>query len=408
MKHNTINAVQKEFLKILECFIHEKSCVLSEDFSAFEELYKMAVMHKVASAVYEKIWKDGRVNEQQNTLVSQWKRRAIMEVSLQVQRTNEFLKIYQKLNAAGVRPLIVKGIIRREMYAMPDYCTSADEDLLIREEDFAKCDEILLAEGFRREKFEQKQIPMEVSYFHPQTAVYLEVHRALFAGKIGTFGDLNQDFAQAFENCICENIRGVDVWTLNPALHMWYLICHSLKHFLSGGFGVRQICDMVKMAEYYGEQIDWSWIKKRLEELQLETYWGAIMDIACKYLNYVPGKEVPFMKVDGTEFLLDLFESGIYGSSSIARKQSANMTISAAKRGKKNTAVSLLASLFPGREYMCRKYPYLEKYPWLFPVASIQRIGHYMKTKEKHDSRNSISIGMQRVELLKKYHLIRE
>lgn len=407
MEYNTISTVQKEFLKILECFIHEKSCVLSEDFSAFEELYKIAAMHKLSSAVYEKIRKDEKLHKQQDSFVNQWKRNTIREVSLQMQRTNEFLKIYQKLDIVGVRPLVVKGIIRREMYALSDYCVSADEDLLIRKEDFAKCDEVLLAEGFRRETIEQNRIPVEVAYFHPQTAVYLEVHIALFAGEIGTYGDLNQDFVQAFESCICENIKGVDVYTLNPTLHMWYLICHSLKHFLSGGFGVRQICDIVKMSEYYGKQIEWFLIEERLKELHLTTYWGAIMDIACKYLNFIPGEDVPFTQVDGTDFLLDLFESGIYGSSSIARKQSANMTISAAKRGKKNTIVSLWASVFPGREYMCRKYPYLKKYPWLFPAASIQRVIQYVKTK-KHDSRDSISIGIQRVELLKKYRLIRK
>lgn len=165
---------------------------------------------------------------------------------------------------------------------------------------------------------------------------------------------------------------------------------------------------MVKMAEYYGTRIEWQWIEKRLKALKLEVYWGAIMDIACKYLGFKPRKEIPAMQVDGTDFLLDLFESGIYGSSSLARKQSANMTISAAKRGKKNTVVSLWASLFPGKEYMCKKYPYLQKYPWMLPVACVQRVGYYFKTKEKHGGRESISIGIHRVELLKKYHLIRE
>lgn len=408
MEHNNISAVQKEFLKILECFIHEKSCVLTEDFSAFEELYKISALHKLSAAVYEKVRETAKVSEEQNRLMGQWKQHAIRDVALQMQRTSEFLKVYQLLCEEGVRPLVVKGIIRREMYAMPDYCSSADEDLLIRREDFEICDALLLREGFKRAEVDLEKNPVEVSYLHPQTAVYLEVHMALFKGRIGSFGDLNQDFMQVFENCISEKIQGIDVWTLHPTLHMWYLICHSLKHFLTGGFGVRQICDMVKMAEYYGAKIEWQWIEGRLKELKLEVYWGAIVDIACKYLGFVPGKEIPAVQVDGTDFLLDLFASGVYGSSTLARKQSANITIAAAKRGRKNTVASLWASLFPGKEYMQTKYPYLEKYPWMAPIACVQRVGHYIKTKEKHGGRDSISIGMHRVELLKKYHLIRE
>lgn len=50
---------------------------------------------------------------------------------MQTMRTNEFLELNKKLHAAGVRPLVVKGIICRNLYPQPDYRRFGDEDVLV-------------------------------------------------------------------------------------------------------------------------------------------------------------------------------------------------------------------------------------------------------------------------------------
>lgn len=405
--HFNLTSTQKEFLKILDCFIHDQSCELSEDFSAFQDLYSMAAIHRVTAPVFEVICRDQKLKSEENReLYANWKQCSIREVSRQTQKTFQFLVLYQQLCEVGVRPLVVKGIIRRQMYSKPDYCSSSDEDLLIRKEDFGKCDKLLLAQGFKRQDVDLKNLPMEVSYLHPITSVYLEVHMALFPEQLGVYGDLNRGFTQAFDTAIVEIIQGVSVWTLEPTLHMWYLICHSLKHFLHSGYGLRQVCDMVKMAEYYGEQIRWDEIGRKIKTMKLERYWGGIVDIAQKYFQL---ELKGFKRYDGSALLLDLFDSGIYGSSSLARRQSSNMTLTAAKRGKKSTFASLWRSLFPGKAYLKSKYSYLKEHPWMLPKAWAQRFKGYLRAqKRKAAQQKSIKIGMQRVELLKKYGLISE
>lgn len=410
--HYDLTSTQKEFLKITNCFIHAKSCEVSEDFLAFEELYKLAAIHRVTAAVFDIICQDARACEAMGQeLFARWKMHAIREVSLQAQKTCGFLQLYQQMGEVGLRPLVVKGIIRRQMYDKSDYCSSSDEDLLIRREDFALCDAFLLQRGFKRQEIDPTHLPVEISYLHPTNSIYLEVHLALFPERDESYGDLNRDFSQAFDTCVFEEIEGVQVWTLEPTLHMWYLICHSLKHFLHSGFGVRQICDMVKMAEFYGERIHWETILELIRKRKLERYWGGILDIAVKYLGFEPEEiceDICPVQMDGTNFLLDLFDSGIYGSSSLARRQSSNMTLTAAKKGRKSTLSSLWHSLFPGREYMQKKFAYLKKRPWMLPVAWGQRLKGYVRAQNNGKDHKSIQIGMQRVELLKQYGLLRK
>lgn len=409
-----LTSLQEEFLKILESFMHGKTYHLPEAFTQIEELYQMAGIHKMTAAVYEQIRGEALLQQPEYTnLARSFKGYTMREVMMQMQRADGFLRIYEKMCAQGVRPLVVKGIICRNLYEKSDYRVSGDEDILVRKEDFSVCDAILAAGGFQREELDTEHLPQEIPYINPQNGVYIEMHFDLFAEESGAYGHLNKEFADAYATCIAEDIQGRTVWTLHPTLHLFYLICHSLKHFLHGGFGIRQVCDMVMMAEHYGEQIDWDYIYGRLQELRMEVFWNGLVEIGREYLGFSYEKahypaSLQKMHVNCDHLLLDLLDSGIYGDSTAERKHSSNITLAAAESGKKDTVASMKASLFPGKDYMKRGYPWLERYPWLLPVAWGMRIVGYLKNKRKNSKEepSGVEIGMNRVELLREYDII--
>lgn len=411
---NRLTALQEEFLKILESFMHGKTYHLPEAFTQIEELYQMAGIHKMTAAVYEQIRGEALLQQPEYTnLARSFKGYTMREVMMQMQRADGFLRIYEKMCAQGVRPLVVKGIICRNLYEKSDYRVSGDEDILVRKEDFSVCDAILAAGGFQREELDTEHLPQEIPYINPQNGVYIEMHFDLFAEESGAYGHLNKEFADAYATCIAEDIQGRTVWTLHPTLHLFYLICHSLKHFLHGGFGIRQVCDMVMMAEHYGEQIDWDYIYGRLQELRMEIFWNGLVEIGREYLGFSYERahypaSLQKMHVNCDHLLLDLLDSGIYGDSTAERKHSSNITLAAAESGKKDTVASMKASLFPGKDYMKRGYPWLERYPWLLPVAWGMRIVGYLKNKRKNSKEepSGVEIGMNRVELLREYDII--
>ena len=409
-----LTTIQREFLKILESFMHGTEYHFPEKFAQLQELYQMAGIHNMTAAVYEQIRQEPLIAEPEYAdLARIFKNNTVREVMMQMQRADGFLRVYRKICEQDIHPLVVKGMICRNLYEKSDYRVSGDEDILVRKEDFALCDEILLAEGFRREPVETEHLPQEIPYMNPNNGVYIEMHFALFAEESGAYGHLNREFTDAQNTCISENIQGQEVWTLNPTLHLFYLICHSLKHFLHGGFGIRQVCDMVMMAEHYGEEIDWEYISGRLEALRMEGFWNGLTEIGKRYLGFSYEKahypaSMQKDNVDCQNLLLDLLNSGIFGDSTMERKHSSNITLAAAESGKKDTVASVKASLFPGKDYMKKGYPWLEKYPWLLPVAWGMRILKYLggNKKGKKDEPSGVEIGMSRVELLRKYDII--
>ena len=276
--------------------------------------------------------------------------------------------------------------------------------------------------GFVREEIEDvsgekisiEKLPYEISYINKQNGTYIELHFSLFAEESDAYGHLNSEFEQVHEHKIAEYVNGKEVWTLCPTEHLFYLICHSFKHFLHSGFGIRQVADMIMMAEKYGAQIDWQDINERLIRLNMKKYWDALVCIGVEYLGFDLEKSMyPVSMYDAeTDYnmlLADILDSGVYGASSMERKHSSNMTLTAATKGKSSTVASIRNSLFPDMDYMRRRFPWLQKCGYLLPVAYVIRIVHYVKNRQVVDqakTENSVKIGMNRVEILKRYDII--
>lgn len=398
--------VNKEFLKILDCYIHGDEYRLPEGFSEFHELLVLSAEQKLIPAVYDKI---GCLEEQS------FRQQAMREIFSQVQRTEDFLRVYEKLCDRGLKPVVVKGIVLRNLYMKPDYRVSADEDVLIRKDEFPIWEEVLSQEGFvrRHQILEDKKLPYEISYVNLVTGVHIELHFQLFPERSEAYGHLNQEFLNVFDKITCEVINGRKVWTLLPTEHLYYLICHSLKHFLHSGVGIRQVCDMIVFAEHYGKEIDWSYLEKKMARLRIDEYWNGIVDIGRRYLGFDVEKAcypVHMLEYDTDcqNMLYDMLTGGVYGGNTMERLHSSNVTLAAREKGVKGLGTGIRKSLFPNVEYMKKRYPKLMKYDVFLPIAWIVRITEYaLETgRTKNGLSGSIKIGKKRVELLKQYHLI--
>ncbi|MGM9676909.1 MAG: hypothetical protein ACI3XW_04795, partial [Butyricicoccus sp.] len=117
------------------------------------------------------------------------------------------------------------------------------------------------------------------------------------------------------------------------------------------------------------------------------------------------------IQVDELPMLEDLLDSGVYGSSNRSRLHSSTITlnaVSAQKKGRKS-GNHILKTVFPSARALSGRYRYLEKKPFLLPVAWADRILHYRKETAKSRDNNaaeSIRIGNQRIELMKLYGVI--
>ena len=410
-----MEALHRHFLYIL------KSALLGNQISELDpltdkdwkELSALAVQHKVLPMVYDAVC--GLPQLQGTPFLDVLKKTIRQQVVLQAQKNHGFLTLYRALQEAGVTPLVIKGIICRNLYPKPDYRISADEDLLILPDQFPICHQILTRQGMQTTATpEQLENDYEIPYRGTTRPLYIELHRSLFSPEAEAYGHWNGFFADVFDRMATEQIDGVAVGTLAPTDHLFYLIAHALKHFLHSGFGIRQICDIIMYANHHGSTVDWGRLLEQCNLIHAERFAAAIFEIGRAYLVFDPDNACyPHawrkIQVSAEPLLEDILSGGIYGSATKSRQHSSNITLNAvaAEQGNRKAGNPLLVSLFPPKSDMCGRYPWLKKDPWLLPLAWADRILRYRRETGSGDTAEPLKIGNTRIELLREYGIIR-
>ena len=368
-------------------------------------IFTLANQQKLLPILFEAARKTPAAGENA-PLFAAIKQQVIGQVLNQTVRSAEFADLYRSLRAAGLHPVVVKGQLCSRLYPLRDQRISADDDLFIPESEFFACHEALLANGLTTDT-PADELPTtdEVSYTKKDSPLYIELHRHLFDSAQDAHDELNHFFV---------DIAPVEVdgfLTMPPHEHLLYLILHAYKHFVYSGIGLRQFCDIGLWAQAYHDQIDWQRLHDQCASVHAATFAAAAFRIARTYLDI--DFDLPGLwdgDVDVEPLLHDTLCGGVYGSNSYTRLHSSTVTLNAVKASRTGGKSSVLRTVFPKREYLERRYPYLKKRPYLLPVAWVQRIVHYAGEQSGADNSasGSIKLGKERIELMKRYGIIDE
>ena len=403
-----------EFLSLLKSSLkNEKYDGEKIDFEDLVYIYKMSEIHHVVPMIYNAAYNEDFFKECDANFQAMFKSSAFRYIFSQIQRTNHFLEVYKKLSEKNIKILVFKGIIFRNMYNNPDDRISSDEDILIKKEDYEKVKEFFLSEGF---EFIDKG--EECAYFSKSTGLCIEVSTSLFSHESKAYGHLNKLFEDVFEKSIKINIDKIDILTLSHEQHLIYIVFHNMKHFLTGGFGIRQVADFSKYIETYGEYINWEKFWSDLKDLNYDTFALNLIEISLKYLGFnddkitYPDNITSFDELKNSQkyyinsesLINDILDAGVFGASTMDRKHTALMTLDAVEDKKKSNR---LKAVFPNVNYLKDNYTYLQKYPILLPVAWGQRILSNLKKNKTSSYINTMELGKQRIELLKEYKIIK-
>lgn len=350
-------------------------------------------------------------------ILHRYKDMALKEAVHQIVQTNEFLTLILHMQEQGLDPIVIKGIICRELYPKPMLRLSVDEDLLIERTDAKKYHEFLLSEGLYADE-PQTDLTKAYgwSYHKDNSPLYLELQVDLFEPASDAYGDFNKLLENASNRAETVQMEDVTLRTLHPTDHLLFLLCHALKHFMHSGLGIRPACDICLFVQNYHDRIDWDRIAASCQEIHMTGFASGIFQICQKYLGLdktMIGEQLAekVKLIDETDLLEDSLDAGLFGTASMNRMHSSTMTLQAVANSKtgKTTSEGLMRSVFPLLETMKKRYPYVKKLPWLLPVAWGHRFFRYIiheVSGQKSKPMESIKIGKNRVELLKEYGII--
>ena len=367
-------------------------------------IFTLANQQKLLPIVFEAVRKMPAA-EENVALFAVTKQQVIGQMLNQTVRSAEFSDLYHKLRSAGLHPIVVKGQLCSRLYPLKDHRISADDDLYIPDAEFMACHEQLLANGLTTDTpVDELATADEVSYTKDGSPLYIELHRHLFDSAEDSHDELNHFFADL-------NPVEIDGFlAMPPHEHLLYLLLHAYKHFVRSGIGLRQFCDIGLWARAYHGEIDWQRLHEQCESVHAATFAAAAFRIARDYLGIDFDLPAPWDgSIDVEPLLHDSLCGGVYGSNDLTRLHSSTVTLNAVKASRTGEKSSVLSTVFPNREYLERRYPYLKKRPYLLPVAWVQRIAHYASEKQSgtdNSASGSIKLGKERIELMKRYGIM--
>lgn len=337
-------------------------------------------------------------------------------VASQVKRTNAFLKLYKAFTDEGIYPLVLKGLVCRELYRkLRDHRPSGDEDILISLSEYWRAKDVLIANGYiaqiESETEAQLEQLQEVSFIHPKERLHIELHLNPMGRENFVRSRMSDYFKNVFKDYREVEIQGVRVRTMNHQHHLLFLILHAFRHFTGGGFGIRQMLDVLLYQERYGMEIDMKQLQETLQSFRADIFWSDLIHIGNLYFGF----KLPILHSSNCpeELLEDMIRCGAFGNKTQAERTAKITTMIATEYRMKNASgnvmIMLWELLFPSRAYLVDCYPYLEEKPWLLPIEWLKRWGRFIKHNRKNNGNlaiESMKISKRRMQLLKKYDLI--
>ena len=398
----TLTTTEIQFLHIAKAAV--SGGTLSTEGVNWPAIFTLANQQKLLPILFEAVRK-APAAEENAALFAVTKQQVIGQVLNQTVRSAEFAELYQKLRAAGLHPIVVKGQLCSRMYPLKDHRISADDDLCIPEAEFMACHEQLLANGLTTDTpIDELATADEVSYTKKDSPLYIELHRHLFDSAEDAHDELNHFFT---------NIQPTEIdgfLAMSPHEHLLYLILHAYKHFVRSGIGLRQFCDIGLWTQEYHDEIDWKLLYNQCGSVHAATFATAVFRIVKDYLGIEFDLPAPWDgAIDVEPLLHDTLCGGVYGSNDYTRLHSSTVTLNAVKASRTGEKSSVLSTVFPKREYLERRYPYLKKRPYMLPVAWVQRIAHYASEKQSgadNSASGSIKLAKERIELMKQYDIM--
>lgn len=344
---------------------------------------------------------------------------SLMMVLEQVRRTEYFLQVYRQFTAQGIYPIVMKGMICRNLYQKyANHRMSSDEDILIKKEDFDTVKNLLEKNGYLCENADvtRKQLEevQEITFRNPQTGLSIEVHVNPIGHENAIRDVMNDFFTHVHENGVFEEFRDfrkevISVKTMNQTEHFLFLVLHAFKHFTFYGFGLRQCMDILMFQERYAGEINWDVIQKKLKQVGALQFLADIQWIGNTYMGF----ELPLITSFNcpVDLLEDLLLNGVFGNETQAQRTAEGLTsaVISVEVQKTHFIRKWMYTIFPQKERMISLHPELVDKPWLLPICWVKRIRRLLIHRKEADGdllAESIKISNRRVALLRKYKVV--
>lgn len=372
-----MNEIQSYIIKNLNYSLRGKKTDIQLNTNInWNELVEECQQHQISSLVYSGIPKKSLKNID-NDILEKWKRETFMSGAYQINHIKQISGVLSIFNTNNIPVIALKGLVVRDLYPKSELRTMGDADILVHEKDLDKVSSILTGIGY----VEHSRNAFHIEFCKENS--YIEVHWTLANETM--FDGIAEFKNELWERAIEVNVGDSTALSMCDEDLLLHLCIHMAKHFINGGFGIRQVCDVMLVVEQRWKFIDWNSFIIKAKRSRIDKFTMSIFAICNKLFEMSIPDELENYKVKEDKYInliIDaIFSNGVHGH----RDKMATRAKSLAYENDRKK-VSGLASFrrvyFPSIEKLGDKYDYAKKYKILLPIAWLHR---FMNTVFRND-----------------------
>ncbi len=361
-----MNTAEKLFISLLRKSIDPSFEVSIGDDADFGQLCAVAKGHDLCHLLYKTTDNGAMItNEEAREYVKQQYSAALLR---HVKKEIAIEDVRSVLNANGIDFILLKGTALMHLYPEEWMRTSSDIDVLVREKDFERAESAFSDLGMQR----TVQSGHDVS-FRSRSRYHVELHHTLI--EYYRFPKTVEVLKKVWDHAH-PSPRGGFEYELSDEMLYYYHIAHMVKHFETGGCGVRTFIDLWLL----DHRTDHDRSKR---EALLRS--GGILTFAKKAAGladtwFSGADEDPELE-DVERFVLN---GGVFGTH--------EQKISVQKKKTNNRFKYYVQRVFLPYRLLYPAYPVLKKAPVLLPFIWIVRWFKLLDPKKRKEAMHEIDI----------------
>jgi hypothetical protein len=313
-----------------------------------EKLFQMCRYHSLTAIVCTALESAGVLDKR----FMEEKAKAIRKIML-LDTEREQICSFLEQNHIWYMPL--KGVILKNMYPQFGMRQMSDNDIL-----FDACYRNNVIDFMQNRGYYLKSDNgAQCDEWLKEPVYNFEIHLNLFVKN-------HEDFYYYYKN-VKERLIKVDgkkyEYRFSDEDFYIYMTAHAYKHYSVGGTGLRSLLDYYVYLKKKESQLDWEYIEKELEKLEISEFEREIRTVAKK--AFIPNSELTEKEREMVEFML---LSGTYGNVSNSIKYRAKLLDADSK------SAYIFRRIFPNIKFYKQYFPIVARYPVLIPFVWVYRL----------------------------------
>lgn len=385
---------QEYLIHLLSCAINEKAPKTPEKTVDWQLLKEIAEKQKILPLIYDSVAKLESFGPDAE-MMKKWQEETLFCTYFFAMQNEQFYSVFKAAEEKGVDMLLLKGVVLKDLYPVPELRTMGDCDAIIKRKQLEKIKDVFLSEGYSIDK----ELETTVDFTKEG---YLKFE--LFYEVFSSIKKQKEFKINVWENAV--PVIGNHIKRMSDEHAFIHTVAHLAKHIRFSGAGIRNLADIVLLSEK--TVLNWEYIINQMRLLNIEKLFYGIMKTAERYFDLKLDFNCPDIEPKMTEGLAEfMLSNGIYGAND-------NIFIYDVRRaeGKKTKQLlNYLKRFFPPKEKLSTRYAYAKKYPVLLPIAWVHRLFKVIfidKFSVKHgmkSMKNASDTATKQMELLKYFEM---